>query len=555
MNRFFNVLFLFIVSVTFINAQSPTPNDWYYGSPGEGYNGISMRKAYTEFLKGKQTKTVIVAVIDSGIDVEHEDLKENIWVNPGEIPDNGIDDDKNGYVDDMHGWNFIGGPDGKNVGPDTYEATRVYGSLKYKYENAIEAKLNKKQKAEYETFKRAKETVEKEIEKAKGALVKLDAVEQKVMGSLDALAAALGDKELSAENLEAIDISGSQELTMAKALASQYIESGEIKGVDELKMAIKEEIASDKKSYQDKLDYAYNVDFDPRKTIVKDNYSDVNQKNYGNNDVEGPDALHGTHVGGIIGAVRNNDLGMDGVAPNVKLMSVRAVPDGDERDKDVANAIRYAVDNGASIINMSFGKGFGTHKQLVDDAVKYAESKDVLLVHAAGNSGQNNDTTPNFPNATFEKKSGFLFFKKKRKAKNWIEVGALNYKDGEDAPAPFSNYGEKEVDVFAPGMKIYSTMPNNEYAPLQGTSMAAPVVAGIAATIRAVYPKLTAVQVKEAIMMSVTPLTQEVKLPGSKSDKVNFSKLSVTGGTVNLDKALQYASKMPGKKKLKDLKA
>jgi cell wall-associated protease len=555
MNRFFNVLVLFIVSVTVMCAQSPTPNDWYYGSPGEGFNGISMRKAYSDFLKGKQTKTVIVAVIDSGIDVEHEDLKDNIWVNPGEIPDNGIDDDKNGYVDDINGWNFIGGTDGKNVGPDTYEATRVYGSLKYKYENAVEAKLNKKQKAEYATFKRAKETVEQETEKAKGALNKLDAVEQKVMGAFDALAVAMGDKPLSITNLDSIDVSGSQELTMGKAIASQYLENGQASNIDELKMTIKEEINSDRKSYQDKLDFAYNVDFDPRKTIVKDNYNDVNQKVYGNNDVEGPDALHGTHVGGIIGAVRNNDLGMDGVAPNVKLMSVRAVPDGDERDKDVANAIRYAVDNGASIINMSFGKGFGTHKQLVDDAVKYAESKDVLLIHAAGNSGQNNDTTPNFPNATFEKKSGFLFFKKKRKAKNWIEVGALNYKDGEDAPAPFSNYGEKEVDVFAPGMKIYSTLPNNEYAPLQGTSMAAPVVAGVAATLRAVYPRLTAVQVKEAIMMSVTPLKQEVKLPGSKSDKVSFSKLSVTGGTVNLDKALQYASKMPGKKKVKDLKA
>jgi cell wall-associated protease len=555
MNRYFNVLILFIVVVTAVNAQSPTPNDWYYGNPGEGYNGISMRKAYAEFLKGKQTQTVIVAVIDSGIDVEHEDLKDNIWVNPGEIPGNGIDDDKNGYIDDVNGWNFIGGPDGKNVGPDSYEATRVYGMLKYKFDNAVEAKLNKKQKVEFETYKRAKETVEKEIEKAKGSLSQLDAVEQKVMGSLDALATALGNKTLNAENLESIDISGNQQLTMAKALATQYVQNADIQGIDELKLTIKDEINSDRKSYQDKLDYAYNVDFDPRKTIVKDNYKDVNERIYGNNDVEGPDALHGTHVGGIIGAVRNNDLGMDGVAPNVKLMSVRAVPDGDERDKDVANAIRYAVDNGASIINMSFGKGFGTHKQLVDDAVKYAESKDVLLVHAAGNSGQNNDTTPNFPHATFEKKSGFLFFKKIRKAKNWIEVGALNYKDGEDAPAPFSNYGAKEVDIFAPGMKIYSTLPNNEYAPLQGTSMAAPVVAGVAATIRAVYPRLTAVQVKEAILMSVTPLKQEVKLPGSKTDKVNFSKLSVTGGTINLDKALQYASKMPGKKKVKEVKA
>ena len=235
-------------------------------------------------------------------------------------------------------------------------------------------------------------------------------------------------------------------------------------------------------------------------------------------------------------------------------MSVRAVPDGDERDKDVANAIRYAVDNGASIINMSFGKGFGTHKNLVDEAVKYAAKKDVLLVHAAGNSSQDNDKTTNFPNSTFEKKSGFLC-KKHKRAKNWIEVGALNYKKGEDSPAPFSNYGAKDVDLFAPGMRIYSTMPNNEYANLQGTSMASPVVAGVAAVIRSVYPALTAEQVKEALMISITPITDEVKLPGSRTEKISFSKLSVTGGTVNLEKALMAASKMKGKNKIKEVKA
>jgi subtilisin family serine protease len=235
-------------------------------------------------------------------------------------------------------------------------------------------------------------------------------------------------------------------------------------------------------------------------------------------------------------------------------MSVRAVPDGDERDNDVANAIRYAVDNGADVINMSFGKGFGTHKQLVDEAVQYAASKDVLLVHAAGNSAQNNDVTTNYPNAKFEKKTGFLC-KKQKMAKNWIEVGALSYNTGEEAAAPFSNYGSTQVDLFSPGMKIYSTMPNNEYAQLQGTSMASPVVAGVAATIRSVYPSLTAEQVKEAIMKSVTPLTQMVKLPGSKTDTISFSKLSVTGGTVNLDKALQYASTMKGKKKHSEIKA
>ena len=554
MKTYFNVLVIFFLSFTTLVSQTAVPNDWYYGNPGEGFTGISMRKAYNEFLKNKKTRTVVVAVIDSGIDIEHEDLSANIWVNPGEIPDNGIDDDKNGYIDDVHGWNFIGGPDGKNVGPDTYEATRVYGSLKYKYENANVATLNKDQKKEYDIYLRAKENVEKETEKAKAALVQLENVEMKVMSAIDALSKALGDKTLDLASLESIDATGNQELTMAKNIAAQYLTASEMKTIAEIKEIIKGEIAEDKQASQNKLDYAFNPDFDPRKTIVKDNYADPTERIYGNNDVEGPDPLHGTHVGGIIGAVRDNEIGMDGVAPNVKIMSVRAVPDGDERDKDVANAIRYAVDNGATVINMSFGKGFGTHKNLVDEAVKYAAKKDVLLVHAAGNSGENNDVTPNFPNANFEKKSGFLC-KKQKRAKNWVEVGALNYKTGENAPAPFSNYGIKEVDLFAPGMKIYSTMPNNEYAPLQGTSMASPVVAGVAATIRSVFPALSAEQVKEVLMKSVTPVTDDVKLPGSKTDKINFSKLSVSGGVVNLDKALNYAAGLKGKNKVKESKA
>ncbi|MBC7885969.1 MAG: S8 family peptidase [Saprospiraceae bacterium] len=554
MKNIFNVLVIFFLSFTILIGQSATPNDWYYGSPGEGYNGISMRKAYADFLKDKKTRTVVVAVIDSGIDIEHEDLADNIWINPGEIPNNGIDDDKNGYVDDVHGWNFIGGPDGQNVGVDTYEATRVYGSLKYKYENATVANLTKAQKKEYDIFIRAKETVEKEREKAKSKIIQLELVESKVMTSLNDLEKALEGKSFTQENVENIESSDNQSLTMAKNIAIQYLSTSEVKSIDGIKSVIKSEIAQDKNPAQSKLEMAYNPDFDPRKTIVKDNYADPTEKYYGNNNVEGPDPLHGTHVAGIIGAVRNNNLGMDGVAPNVKLMSIRAVPDGDERDKDVANAIRYAVDNGATVINMSFGKGFGTHKDLVDEAVKYAAKKDVLLVHAAGNSAQDNDVIENFPNATFEKKSGFLC-KKRGIAKNWIEVGALSYKDGEDAAAPFSNYGAKGVDLFSPGMKIYSTMPNSEYAQLQGTSMASPVVAGVAATIRSVFPALTAEQVKEVIMSSVTPLTQDVKMPGSKTDKINFSKLSVSGGIVNLEKALLIASKMKGKKKINEVKA
>ncbi len=547
MKNFFNVLTIFSLSVTISFAQTAPPNDWYYGSPGEGFNGIAMRRAYAEILKDKNTKPVVVAVIDSGIDVEHEDLKENIWVNPGEVAGNGIDDDKNGYVDDIHGWNFIGGPNGKNVGPDSYEATRVYGSLKYKYENADPAKLNKAQKAEYETYMKARETVTKEIEKAKGAIDRIKARSNSIIGGLNGLSGKLGGRSITAGFIDSIQTKDNAELTTIKNILNEYVNNRGVVDLNEIVANVKEQIEGDAKANQDKLDYAYNTEFDPRKTIVMDNYNDPNERIYGNNDYQGPDAMHGTHVAGIIGAVRDNKVGMDGVAPNVRLMSVRAVPDGDERDKDVANAIRYAVDNGAKVINMSFGKGFGTNKTLVDEAVKYAAKKDVLLVHAAGNSAQDNDKIVNYPNANFEKKSGFLF-KKKKRASNWVEVGALSYKQGEDTPAPFSNYGAKDVDLFAPGMRIYSTLPDNEYAPLQGTSMASPVVAGVAATIRALYPGLTAIQVKEAMMQSVTPLKVDVKLPGSKTDKVPFSSLSVSGGTVNLYGAIQAASKMKGAK-------
>lgn len=552
MTKFFNLLIAFFVCFTYMNAQGPVPNDWYYGNPGEGYTGISMHKAYEEFIKGKPTQTVVVAIIDSGVDFYHEDLKDNMWVNPGEIPGNGIDDDRNGYADDIHGWNFIGGPGGKNVGPDTYEATRVYGALRYKYENADESKLNKEQKEEYKRFIKAKENVEAEKAKAQSGLARINALEMKVMAALDLLGNAIGDGAFNMETVDAADDSQGQDIVMAKMLAAQYLSGdSKIKNIDDLKKVVKSDIDDDKKRFQDQLDYAFNPDYDPRATIVMDNYNDPNERYYGNSDVIGPDALHGTHVGGIVGAVRNNEIGMDGVASNVKIMSVRAVPDGDERDKDVANAIRYAVDNGASVINMSFGKGFGTNKELVDEAVRYAESKDVLLVHAAGNSAQNNDITDNFPNAQYDKKTGFLFFKKKRKAKNWIEVGASSFKEGEDAVAPFSNYGQTMVDVFAPGMRIYSTMPNNEYAQLQGTSMASPVVAGVAAVIRSVYPKLTAEQVKEAIMKSSYKLNHNVKVPGTNGELAPFSKLSVSGGIVNLYDALVYASTMKGKKKIK----
>ncbi|MEE9438133.1 MAG: S8 family serine peptidase [Saprospiraceae bacterium] len=554
MKLFFKAVFLLLLT-TNLQAQEDL-KDWYHKDPSSGVMGSSVDKTYSNLLKGMTSETVIVAIIDSGVDIEHEDLAGNIWVNLDEIPDNGIDDDKNGYIDDVNGWNFIGGPDGKNVGPDTYEVTRLYGKYKHKFENAKPELLNKKDKKKYEEFLVWKEEVEKQRNSAESALEQVSNIEATIKAALDGLKNALADKSLdfSLENINSIE-SDDQLIAIAQKISGDFLPGSDITTLAGLRESIASEIDSDKKRQQDKLEYAYNPDFNPRKTIVKDNYRNSTEKYYGNNDVEGPDALHGTHVAGIVGAVRNNDLGMNGVADNVLIMSVRTVPDGDERDKDVANAIRYAVDNGASIINMSFGKGYSWTKDVVDDAVRYAEKHDVLLVHAAGNSAQNNDITGNFPNDKYRKPKGFWFWKKK-KAKTWIEVGALSYNTGEQSVAPFSNYGTNNVDIFAPGMKIYSTLPDDKYRYLQGTSMAAPVVAGAAAVLRSYFPKLKAEQVKKILMKSTESLDFNVTQPGSEdgADLVPFKSLSKSGGVLSLTKAVKMAKMTKGKKKIKTKK-
>jgi subtilisin family serine protease len=549
MNKILSLSLLFLFALS-SSAQENPPKDWWLMGPEDGFQGVRSYKTYEELLKDMPSKTVVVAVIDSGIDVEHEDLVDNIWINTGEIAGNGIDDDNNGYIDDIHGWNFIGGPDGKNVGPDTYEGTRLYGKLKPMYENTDPSKLNKNQKKEYEQYLKVKEYVEAEIESSKQRIEQMDAIQDRIFGNIDEVQSMLSEKELTFANIDSLD--GEKEaVKIVKSVAGQVGQGEKFENLGDLRAAIKEAIAEDKQRFQDRLEYAFNPDYDPRKTIVKDDYSNPNERYYGNNDVEGPDASHGTHVAGIIGAMSGNEYGIDGIAKNVKLMSVRAVPDGDERDKDVANAIRYAVDNGASIINMSFGKGYSWNERIVEDAIKYAESKDVLLVHAAGNSAQDNDAEDNFPNDSIDKRY-WLFFKKKKPASNWIEVGALSYKKGEDMVATFSNYGQDNVDIFSPGVKIYSTIPENKYASFQGTSMASPAVAGVAAVLRSYFPTLTAAQVKNIIMASGTPMTDQVKVPGTKGETIkSFSELSVSGKVVDLYKAVEMAKDTKGKKKMK----
>ena len=514
--------------------DSAPPKNWFnLDNATDNYPGMSTEKAYNTILKDKKSVPVIVAVIDGGVDYNHEDLKDIMWHNPKEIPGNNIDDDRNGYIDDVYGWNFIGGKDGKNVHQDNLEITRIVRAKKAKFSNVDPAKLSGKDKKEYDEYKKMEADVMKEKDAADKTLSLYTEMQSKLIAADKKLKSYLGKEEITQEQLDLIKKTDSPDLKEAIGIKSNALKNGFT--ADDLQGAID--------YFKSKAEYQYNLDFDPR-NIVGDKYNKIDERYYGNPDIKGPDAFHGTHVSGIIAGQRNNNKGIDGVANNVRIMGVRCVPDGDERDKDVANSIRYAVDNGAKVINMSFGKAYKWDKKAVDEAVKYAASKDVLLVHAAGNDSKNNDTENNYPNDKFEK-AGFL---KSKTAKNWIEVGALSYKTGENAVAGFSNYGKKNVDVFAPGVQIYSTTPDNKYGNAQGTSMASPMVAGVAALLRSYFPELTAVQVKDIIMKSAVKNTSKVKRPGNKA-LVPFSDLSVSGGTVNVYNAVELAAKTKGKNK------
>lgn len=526
--------------------------DWFLRDPAtDQVQGTSTEKTYSTLLQGKPSRKVRVAVIDSGIDIEHEDLKDIIWTNEDEIPGNGIDDDKNGYADDVHGWNFIGGKDG-SVNEDTYEVTREYVRLKPLYDSVDEKSIKKKQREEYEHWKIVKADYQKELEsntqqyelfnqqydlyvKAHSTLSYCDSIVSQNLGVSSVSKSALAGMTTTNDTVR-----------FAKETLLKVLENvqGDIQ-VDEFLQELAlylEELKEGVNHFKTAVEFGYNPEYNSR-VIVGDNPNDPYEKNYGNNDVEGGDAKHGTHVAGIIGANRKNDIGIKGIADNVEIIAIRVVPpNGDERDKDIANGIIYAVDNGAQIINMSFGKDYSPHKEAVDKAVKYAEGKGVLLIHAAGNEGENLDSTSQFPTR---------YYKNKKTARTWMEIGASSWGKDSSLVASFSNYGKKSVDLFAPGVEIYSTTPNNEYEDLQGTSMASPIASGVAALVWSYYPQLTPEQVKTILSQSSRKFDGlKVTRPGS-GEEVPFSQLSITGGMINAYEAVKLAEtiKMEPKKK------
>lgn len=525
------------------DAQSYTtrpPHSWQLMDfATDSVYGAEVNKAYQELLKGKKSHPVIVAVIDGGLDTAQEDLRGHIWINPGEIPNNGIDDDHNGYVDDVHGWNFIGGKNGKNIIDESSEADREYARLEPIFGSITDSnQVKRKLRPEYRYWLKLK--AKREADSADNAetyanLSRLLTVFHQVDSILQHALHRDTITEQSLTSFEPEDSASAWALNIAYRIFDRIgndasLESYIAEGDDYLRQT------------EQKLKALHEDPNARRREIVGDNPFDIHDNDYGNNNVAAGNPMHGTHVAGIIAATRGNGIGMDGIADNVIIMPVRVVPDGDERDKDVALGIRYAVDNGAQIINMSFGKPYSPQKKWVDKAVKYAERKGVLLVHAAGNESSDDDTVPNYPNADF--------LNSHKRAWNFINVGASTAGPDSLIVASFSNYGKKEVDLFAPGEDIYSTVTHNQYASYSGTSMASPMVTGVAALILEYYPHLTARQLKYVIEHSVTTLPGDsVYIPGT-DQKTLFANLSRTGGLLNAYQALKLASTLHGKRKI-----
>ncbi|WP_353183723.1 S8 family peptidase [Parapedobacter lycopersici] len=510
-------------------SKDTPPKNWFnLDLEQDGVMGISTEKAYNLLLKDKESTPVVVAVIDGGVDVQHEDLRDVIWVNVQDSAATGSDADGNGYINDKYGWNFIGNANGENVHYDNLEVTRLVRELEPRYVSVLPSTaLDGEERREFAEYQKMVTYYANKTQEARMGQISYLGLKRAV----DSIVNKIGKENPTAADFDAYKSNGDLE-----RMALHVIKK-ELKDEPDFSKFYKQ-VTEGVEYFNNQVNYHLNKEFDPRH-IVGDDYEDSSDRYYGNADVTGPDADHGTHVAGIIGAVRDNDIGIKGVADNVRIMVLRTVPDGDERDKDVANSIRYAVENGAKVINMSFGKAFGKDKQAVDDAVRFAAENDVLLVHAAGNDGQNNDETPNFPNRNYVDSLGI----NKGEAPTWIEVGASQWTNDGDLVASFSNYGRRSVDVFAPGVKIHSTMPGSTYEDQQGTSMAAPVVAGLAALIRSYYPELPATEVKRIIMQSVTRVNQRVKVtgPDGRNMRVSMNDICVTGGVVNAYKAIQLA--------------
>jgi subtilisin family serine protease len=540
MKTIFSVLLSLVFSFSLQAQSSPKvakKEGWHLmDARSDGYMGISLEKAY-ELLADRKSKTVIVAVIDSGLDTLQEDLRPVLWRNPKEIAGNGKDDDGNGYPDDIYGWNFAGSKDGINLEHNSHEVARVYHNWRSEFEGKKEKQISADQKFLYSQWVKSSEIIERDYESASKELPEIE----NLLNIFDMTAKTLGEKlsvtEFGAKDIVPLLTNKDEKIAKSAAFWENMFKRSGDPAIKQT--AILKEVTDYRNSLKSKVLRKTDPPVDNRGKLTGDRYTDINDRFYGNNNLGTGSGDHGTLVAGVIAAARDNNIGIDGIADNVRIMAIRAVPGGDEHDKDVALAIRYAVDNGASIINMSFGKPVSPYKQFVDDAVKYAASKGVLLIHGSGNDGVDITKDVFYPNPVFLDGS---------RAQNFLTVGASGDPTTGGYAANFSNYSATEVDLFAPGTYIYSTASGNRYVGADGTSLAAPVVSGVAALLKSYFPELTPTQLVKILKESGQTVEDEVFLPGDPEKKTSFSTLSSSGRIVNAYEAVKLALRATGKK-------
>lgn len=509
---FRKTVFLTLALSAFFTGTFAQQNDWFnLDFEQDKVRGVSVNKALN-YLEGKlELQPVVVAVIDDGVDIDHPDFQGRIFINVNEMPEDGIDNDDNLYVDDVNGWNFLGNAEGENIEFETLEITRLVREGRERFEGKSASDFKGKDKKAFNNYALLKEAYNEDVEEIKESFSEFSQFAAMYSGA----------NSFAREKL------GRDDLTVNMLMEYEPVDEGERQVFDFLLMAeregLKEQLEAGAEYFEMALNHHYNFDFNPRELV------DDSKPGYGNGMVWAANPDHGTHVAGIIAANRGNDIGIDGVAPNAVILPVRAVPGGDERDKDVAAAIRYAVDMGAKVINMSFGKAYSPNEELVHEAIRYAESKDVLMIHAAGNDGSDNDRVGNYPDGTLGKR---------RPLKNWITVAASSPEEGGALLADFSNYGKRKVDILAPGVDILSLKPEGETATNSGTSMAAPVVSGVAALIRGMYPELSAKDVKKILIKTAQPVGDTVITIEDKD--VKLKKLMRNPGVVSAFEAVKY---------------
>ncbi len=528
-------LFLLVLFFTAAKAQPNPPHPklkgWHLlNYQQDGYVGTGVKEAY-ELLAGKKSTQVIIAVIDSGIDTLHEDLKSILWTNPKEIPGNGKDDDGNGYTDDIHGWNFCGAANGENLGVNTHEISRVYHHFKNEFEGKVETEIPAEKKFLFHQWQRAQKLLDKAYSEYKKSYPGIDNFSTGLNTTNRLITTYLNKPSFTKADI--VKVKSTDSLGWAMAVwndlftmtsDSNATNTAFIGEIDSYKNNL---LANKKRMEEEPVDY--------RGAMTKDKYEDITDSVYGNNNLYDHAGNHGTHVSGIIGAVRNNHIGVDGIVDNVRIMFIRAVPGGDEHDKDVALAIRYAVDNGAKIINMSFGKPVSPYKKMVDDAVKYAGERGVLLVHGAGNDAEDIVKEPFYPSPVFMDGT---------RATNYLTIGASGDYSTGSLTASFSNYGQL-VDIFAPGVYINSTTFSNGYEAFDGTSMASPVAAGVAGLLKSYFPQLTPEQIIDLLMKTGYPVKENVTVPGGDK-KVPMLQLCRSGKIINAYEAVKLALKQYG---------